>query len=264
MVYLGSKRSISKPILDKIEEIDGKNIVFFDPFCGGCHMTKEAISRGYETHSSDKNMFLIEMWKHIQMNGFDGLPEHMTKEEYDEQKYLLRDYLRGDIEDIENKPLLAWCQFMMTRQSAGFWAGYCGNPHKDGRDYVKEHIDSIKKFVASSDEWLSEVNFHVVGDGYRDMEAFILEKLNDSNGKRIVVYCDIPYDSSKGYDIDKNFDYDSFYEWCVKMTECGCSVYVSEFMVEHPRFQEVWCKSYKMTTGGTFTKDKVQRLYHVK
>lgn len=264
MVYCGSKRSISKPIFDKIEEIDGKDIVFFDPFCGGCHMAKESTLRGHETHASDKNIFLVELWKYVQKhNGIGDLPEHMTKEEFVEQKYLLRDYMRGDIEDVENKPLLAWCQFMMSRQSAGFWSGYCGNQQKDGRDHVKEHVNSMKKFLESSGDWLPKVNFHITHIGYRDIEQLVSEKLNDGSGKKVVIYCDIPYRDTSKYDIEKAFDYDSFYEWCVKMVEYGCSVYVSEFMVEHPRFQEVWYKDYKLTVGGTFTKDRTQRLYHV-
>lgn len=54
-----------------------------------------------------------------------------------------------------------------------------------------------------------------VGD-YQDVEI-----LPDS-----VIYCDIPYRNTNVYDKDNPFDYERFYEWCLRQTE---PVFISEY-----------------------------------
>lgn len=67
-----------------------------------------------------------------------------------------------------------------------------------------------------------------------------LEKLHVSGGSydkveikpNSVIYCDIPYKSTAKYN-DIDFDYDSFYDWCLKQTE---SVFISEYEMPEDDF----------------------------
>ena len=48
-----------------------------------------------------------------------------------------------------------------------------------------------------------------------------------------VIYCDIPYYSTAGYN-KSDFDYDKFYDWCMKQT---APIYISEYWMPEDRFE---------------------------
>lgn len=51
-----------------------------------------------------------------------------------------------------------------------------------------------------------------------------------------VIYCDIPYHNTDGYEQDKgnSFDYERFYSWCEKQTE---PLFISEYWMPEDRFE---------------------------
>lgn len=49
-----------------------------------------------------------------------------------------------------------------------------------------------------------------------------------------IIYCDPPYRGKKKYNIDSIFNHDRFYDWCVKMSQKGHKVFVSENSMPAP------------------------------
>lgn len=78
MKYMGSKARIVHEILPIM--LDKEHDTFVDAFCGGCSVI-ENVPDTYRRIANDKNRYLIEMWKHLQNDGF--VFSHISKETYD-------------------------------------------------------------------------------------------------------------------------------------------------------------------------------------
>ena len=78
-----------------------------------------------------------------------------------------------------------------------------------------------------------------------------------------VIICDPPYRDTQGYQID--FDNDKFEQWCIDKSREGYEVFVCEYDIENPAFEEVWSKEVINVGGGNKNQKKsVEKLYHVK
>ena len=80
--------------------------------------------------------------------------------------------------------------------------------------------------------------------------------------KRSIVYCDIPYKATKKYDVSKNFDYESFYIWCMEMARRGHKVFISEYQMPQ-EFRCVWEKEITNSINPNITKRPVERLFTI-
>lgn len=78
-----------------------------------------------------------------------------------------------------------------------------------------------------------------------------------------VIICDPPYRDTQGYQVD--FDNDKFEQWCINKTREGYQVFVCEYNIENPAFEEVWSKEVINCGGGNKNqKRSIEKLYHVK
>ena len=78
-----------------------------------------------------------------------------------------------------------------------------------------------------------------------------------------VIICDAPYRNTQGYQIE--FDNDKFEQWCIDRAREGYEVFVCEYNIENPAFEEIWSKEVINTGGGNKNqKRSIERLYHVK
>jgi len=76
------------------------------------------------------------------------------------------------------------------------------------------------------------------------------------------VYCDIPYQGTKQYGIEKNFDYPAFYDWCrIKKSE-NHSVFVSEYQAPKD-FICVWEKEITNSMNTKNTYKPIERLFTI-
>ena len=78
-----------------------------------------------------------------------------------------------------------------------------------------------------------------------------------------VIICDAPYMNTQGYQVE--FDNDKFEQWCIDKAREGYEIFVCEYNIENPAFEEVWSKEVINTGGGNRNqKRSIERLYHVK
>ena len=78
-----------------------------------------------------------------------------------------------------------------------------------------------------------------------------------------VIICDPPYRNTQGYQVE--FDNDKFEQWCIDKSREGYEVFVCEYNIENPAFEEVWSKEVINCGGGNKNqKRSVEKLYHVK
>ena len=78
-----------------------------------------------------------------------------------------------------------------------------------------------------------------------------------------VIICDPPYRNTQGYQVE--FDNDKFEQWCIDKAREGYEVFVCEYNIENPAFEEVWSKEVINIGGGNKNqKRSIEKLYHVK
>ena len=78
-----------------------------------------------------------------------------------------------------------------------------------------------------------------------------------------VIICDAPYRNTQGYQVE--FDNDKFEQWCIDKAREGYEVFVCEYNIENPAFEEIWSKAVMNCGGGNKNlKRSVEKLYHVK
>ena len=78
-----------------------------------------------------------------------------------------------------------------------------------------------------------------------------------------VIICDPPYRNTQGYQVE--FDNDKFEQWCIDKSREGYEVFVCEYNIENPAFEEVWSKEVINIGGGNKNqKRSVEKLYYVK
>ena len=78
-----------------------------------------------------------------------------------------------------------------------------------------------------------------------------------------VIICDPPYRNTQGYQVE--FDNDKFEQWCINKSKEGYEIFVCEYNIKNPAFEEVWYKEVINTGGGNKNqKRSIERLYHVK
>ena len=78
-----------------------------------------------------------------------------------------------------------------------------------------------------------------------------------------VIICDPPYRNTQGYQVE--FDNDKFEQWCIDKSREGYEVFVCEYNIENPAFEEVWEKEVMNGGGGNKNQKKsIEKLYHVK
>lgn len=200
MKYMGSKRRIWKYIAPIILKDREAGQYYVEPFCGGCNSICQV--EGLRI-AADVNPYLMGMWKGL-LDG-ESYPEEISRETYNEAKkaYREKNYTTYSI------PELGWIGYVASYNGL-FYHSYSGVSASDGRDYIKASIDNIKKQV----------------ELMRGCELHCCSYENLGIPENSIIYCDPPYQNTKGYDVE--FDYPRFYEWCFCKKSEGHKIFVSE------------------------------------
>ena len=89
------------------------------------------------------------------------------------------------------------------------------------------------------------------------------DKIDLPEPSETVIICDPPYRDTQGYQVE--FDNNKFEQWCIDKAREGYEVFVCEYNIENPAFEEVWSKEVINCGGGNKNqKRRVEKLYHVK
>ena len=93
--------------------------------------------------------------------------------------------------------------------------------------------------------------------------SFSYDEIHLLDPSETVIICDAPYRNTQGYQVD--FDNDKFEQWCIDKSREGYEVFVCEYAIANPAFEEVWSKEVINCGGGNKNQKKsVEKLYHVK
>lgn len=73
-----------------------------------------------------------------------------------------------------------------------------------------------------------------------------------------VIYCDIPYTGTDGYNVEEGFCHEDFYDWCNEQDEL---VLISEYDMPRGRFKVVWETAKRALFSQKSNKSIVERLF---
>lgn len=241
MKYMGSKSRISKYLTPILTKNLTKNQYYVEPFCGGMNMMCQ-INHRYRL-ASDKNNFLIAMWRYLIERGVD-FPQTITKEIYAEYRKSFNK--TGGFNGSGNslhEATIGWMGFMGSFNGRFFDGGYSGHDVK-GRDYIGEQIRN----TLSQIDMLRGVEFAC--GNYSEID------IPDNS----IIYCDIPYKDTKQYLVSKDFNHEKFWDWCRTKTNEGNDVLVSEYQAPDD-FVCIWEKEITNAMNTKNTYKPKERLF---
>lgn len=242
MRYCGSKKRFMKELKPILEKHIGKETIFIDAFCGGANVISEIECK--KKIGVELNEYVCELWKHLQTVGMVGIPQSLSRQEYDDIK---QNYINHT--DKYPKWLIGYVGACCS-YGGGWFNGYAKfNPNRN-EDHIKEAYKNLERHVKN----------------FRNLKDTVF--MNCSYDRPYfppgcVIYCDPPYSvSTRKYESD--FDTVKFWNWVRIMSKNGQYVYVSEY--EAPSdFKCVWSKNKKDGMGTTKTGNrqnlKVEKLF---
>lgn len=226
MKYMGSKRRISKEILEIMLKNRTENQYYVEPFMGGCNVICEV--KGNRI-GNDYNEYISAMWNEMVYNNWQP-PTLVTEEEYVHIK---------NNKNLYPKHLVGFVGVALTFGSTWFGT-YARN--KRGTNYALEGRKNLLKQI----ENLKGVEFNSLSYSEINMP------------KNSIIYCDPPYKNTTGYK-DK-FSHDDFYKWCKEMKEQGHTIFISEY--EMPKeFKEVWSKELPTNLNARYKNKPIEKLF---
>ena len=142
MKYQGNKNRFVKDLLPFLLKDRKEDQWYVEPFCGSCSVLQNVDGKRI---ASDKNKYLISMWKGLIHNP-DDFPTNIPRELYSDVRtsFNKKD---GRYEDS----LIGWVGYMGSFNGRFFDGGYSGHNviGKNGksRDYISENINNTKQQI---------------------------------------------------------------------------------------------------------------------
>ena len=230
MKYMGSKRRVAKEILPIILKDRQLNQWYVEPFVGGGNLIENVSGHCI---GADNNKYIIALLKYVQNNDLNNI------EYIDEEKYM---HIKNN-KDLYDDYIVGFAGFGLSF-GACFFHSFARN--KKGKDYFRVALNNLKK----QQEKIKHINF--IHSDYKDLN------IPDNS----IIYCDPPYKGTKKY-YKQKFNYEDFYEWCIKKHNEGHKVFISEYEMPENRFKSIWEKEITINTTRQAIK-KTEKLFIIK
>ena len=272
--YQGSKKKISKKIVEIIKQNFGTDKPIYDIFGGGGAITAECILNGLEVHYNDLDKDITNAFERVISQDREWIKTLIVSHtEFFEIKYK------------ENKTTDDFLKLLVNS---------FGN---DKKSYLcSEEISDLKYNLAKE-----IIEKHDVFNGYKQTETYKRATYNakQENDKRLqqlerlgqleqlqqlnkikatnksyhdfsevsgaILYLDPPYEGSNQKGYINSFDSQEFYDWAFEIAKNNI-VIISSYSISDERFESVYSfdKARSTLQGGENSKAKNEKLFMVK
>lgn len=244
MKYLGSKSRIAKDIVPIIQKTINDNHIenYYEPFVGGANIIDKISCKN--RYGSDKNKYLIALFQYLQNDGV--LLEDVPRELYNDA----RDNYNAKATNLPDW-YLGMVGFLASYNGRWFDGGYAQSGYentKKGKRY-RNYYKEAKNNLLSQMPNLQTVNFSV-----KDYTEWNFEDIPTS-----VIYCDPPYENTKGYETSKDFNHEEFWNFVRKWSE-NHYVFVSEENAPDD-FIPIWQKEVSRSIKATDKSISTEKLF---
>ena len=272
--YQGSKKKISKKIVEIIKQNFGTDKPIYDIFGGGGAITAECLLNGLEVHYNDLDHTITDMFQKVVSEDRDYLKTLIVSRE---DFFKIRDKENKTIDD-ELKLLVN--SFGYDRKTYLYSKEMSDVKYNLAIEIIKNHdtFDGYKKtetYLKAKNAFKSQPlqTLHQLGplqqlerlQRLERPEATNLDYKAFSDIENSILYLDPPYEGAKnkGYLID-GFDSQSFYDWAYEMSKKNI-VIISSYEISDERFQCVYeFKKAKSTLAAQGYGVKTEKLFMVK
>ena len=272
--YQGSKKKISKQIIEIIKQNFGTDKVIYDVFGGGGAITAECIINGLDVRYNDKSPIITGMFQRVLACDRDWLKTLMiSRDEFiaiiskadkttdDELKLLVnsfsnnrKSYLYG-----QNHWQIKYELAQQIIANHNVFGGY-----KQTKTY-KDKLEQLERLQQLPRlQQLQQLEQLERLQQLQQLEPTNLDYRTFENIKGAIFYLDPPYENTNtdGYD-DNDFDSQAFYDWAYQMSKDNI-VLISSYQISDDRFECIYHfeKTKGSLQGGQ--KGKTEKLFMVK
>lgn len=280
--YVGSKKKISKKIVEIIKQNFGADKTVYDVFGGGGAITAELMINGIDVVYNDLDKTITDMFNRVlnqdrdwiktlivNRDEFIAIREKEIKTVDDELKLLVnsfgndrRSYLYSKqvsdikynlaVEILEKEDVLVGYKKTTTYQRAvNLYEDKLGFVDKHEKHRVLQQLQRLGQLqqLQQLEQLQKTIN--------KDYKYF-------SNVKNSILYLDPPYENTKTGSYKSQIDYQEFYDWAYEMSKNNI-VLLSSYEVSDDRFECVYeFKNARSTMAGGDRGKRTEKLFMVK
>lgn len=281
--YQGSKKKISKKIVEIIKQNFGTDKPVYDIFGGGGAITAECMLNGLEVHYNDLDDTITNMFKKvvsedrdylktliISRDEFSKIRDKENKTIDDELKLLVNSFGNDRKSYLYSEKVsdLKYNLAIEIIKKHDVFSGYRKTEtYLKARSTFKEQLQQLQQLQQLEQlEQLGRLQQLEQLQRLQQIEATNLDYKNFSDIENAIFYLDPPYENTtlKGYSID-NFDSQSLYDWAYEMSKKNI-VLISSYEISDSRFECVYeFKTARSTlSSGKYYGKKTEKLFMVK
>lgn len=274
--YQGSKKKISKKIVEVIKQNFGTDKPVYDVFGGGGAITAECLLSGLKVYYNDLDETITNMFQKVvgedrnylktlivSRDEFFKIRDKKFKTVDDELKLLVnsfgnnrKDYLYSkEVSDLKYNLAVE-----IIKKHDVFYGYQKTETYLKAKSTFKERLQQLEQL-----EQLQRLQRLEQLQQLEQLEVTNFDYKAFSDVESAIFYLDPPYENTnlKGYSIDR-FDSQSFYDWAYETSKKNI-VLISSYEISDSRFECVYeFKNARSTLSGGNRGNKTEKLFMVK
>ena len=284
--YQGSKKKISKKIIEIIKQNFGTDKPIYDIFGGGGAITAECILNGLEVHYNDLDKDITNAFERVisqdhewikslivSRTEFTEIKEKENKTTDDFLKLLINSFGNNKRNYLYNKEI-SDLKYNLAKEIIEKHDVFSGYKQTETYKKVTSGLD-WNWFNAKSEKHKTLEQLQYLEQLQRLQHLERLQQLNKikatnksyhdfSDVSGAILYLDPPYEGSYQKSYINSFDSQEFYNWAFEMSKSNI-VIISSYSISDERFEVVYSfdKARSTLQGGTIN-DKCEKLFMVK
>ena len=279
--YQGSKKKVSKKIVEIIKQNFGTDKPIYDIFGGGGAITAECLLNGLEVHYNDLDETVTDMFRKIVSEDRDYLKTLLvSRDEFfkirekenktidDELKLIINSFgnnRKNYLYSKKNSDLKYNIAIDVVKNHNTFKGYLKTKTYIDAVNNIKDK-ETLKQLVRIQQLACIQQLERVQNININNLEITNRDYIHFSYLSDVIIYLDPPYEKAhlRGYSIN-NFDSKAFYDWAYEMSKKNI-VLISSYEISDERFECVYeFKTVKSTFApNKKSGDRTEKLFMVK
>ena len=280
--YQGSKKKISKKIVEIIKQNFGTDRPIYDIFGGGGAITAECVLNGLEVHYNDLDKDITNAFERVTSQDREWIKTLIvSREEFfeikEKENKTTDDFLKLLINSFGN----SMKSYIYSKETSDL-------KYNLAKEIIGNHdvlggfkqTETYKKAIPGEEwNWFNKKKYQLLQQLEQLQRLGQLERLQKLNKIKAtnksyhtfsdvsgaILYLDPPYEGSSQKGYINSFDSQEFYDWASEMAKNNI-VIISSYSISDERFEVVYSfdKARSTLQGGASSKGKNEKLFMVK
>ena len=259
--YQGSKKKISKKIIEIIKQNFGTDKLIYDIFGGGGAITAECMLNGLEIHYNDLDKDITDMFQRVISQDREWIKTLiLSREEFFEIK-------NKDIKTVDDKLKLLVNSFGNNKRSYLYSAEWADVKYNLAIEIIDKH--DVFSGYKQTETWLNQYRELQQLQRLEQLERLQqLERLEATNLsyeafsdiEGAIFYLDPPYENTIHETYKGDFNSQTFYGWAFEMSKKN-TVLISSYEISDDRFKCVYEFEKARSTVQGGSAGKTEKLF---